>query len=74
MTTWSIKIVEAYKGDLDSTFPPELAQLFYYLESCSGQDRSTSGLRKMLEQKDIVCVFTNVSIALRLYLTIPATN
>lgn len=67
-------LVEAYKGDLDSTFPAELVQFFHYLESSSCHDRRASSLLKMLEEKDIVCVFPNVSIALRLYLTIPATN
>lgn len=68
------RLVETYTNDLEPVFPTEIIQFANFLQSSGCQDTSALGIIKLLHERQLINVFPNLSIALRMYLSIPVTN
>lgn len=68
------KLVKTYKNDLEPAFSAELIQFSNFLQSSACQDTSALGIMQLLHERKLIHVFPNLSIALRIYLSIPVAN
>lgn len=74
----AVKLQKLYSVDIEDTFPVECLHLKGYLETFPETDRkqysSLSLLYKLLLSKKLQSTYPNVCIALKIFLTTPATN
>ncbi|CAN8006679.1 unnamed protein product, partial [Ixodes pacificus] len=68
------KFVKIYKNYLEPAFSAEVIQFSNFLQSSACQDTSALGLKILLHERKLIHVFPNLSIALRIYLSIPVAN
>lgn len=68
------KLVKTYKNDLEPAFSAEIVQFANFLHNSVCQDTSPLGIMKLLHERKLIDVFPNLSIALRMYLSIPVAN
>lgn len=73
MFLWHSRL-KTYKSDLEPALTAEIVQFANFLQSSVCQDTSALGIMKLLHQRKLINVFPNLSIALRMYLSIPVAN
>lgn len=77
LRTQTAKIVEKYSDDLEEELSTECIHLQGYLKQLLDENedvRSASNISAILNSRDLCDIYPNVDIALRMYLSIPATN
>lgn len=66
--------IKFYNVDLDDNLKTEINHFYQYIKTISSDIDNCSAIAKLLYERNLIDVFPNVYIALRLYLTIPLTN
>lgn len=63
-----------YESELDECFPEECVHFKYFIQALKKEENfKISDMLQTIRQKRIVATFPNVDIALKIFLTIPAT-
>ena len=68
------ELQKLYSGDLEADLVEELVQFRMLVGDMQDQGTSAQALLQVLRMRNLLPVFPNVGIALRLYLTLPVTN
>jgi hypothetical protein len=66
--------IQFYHNDLDDNLKTEISHFYYYMKTVSSDIDNCGAIAKLTYERQLIDVFLNVYIALRLYLTIPLTN
>lgn len=66
--------IKFYNVDLDDNLKTEINHFYQYIKTISSDIDNCSAIAKLLYERNLIDVFPNVYIALRLYFTIPLTN
>jgi len=60
--------INFYKNDLDENLKTEISHFYYYIKTVSLDIDNCGAIAKLLYERNLIDVFPNVYIALRLYL------
>lgn len=77
LTELTAKAVATYPDDLEEALNNECIHLQCYLKQLSSKvkdTRSASNISAILYSRELYAIYPNIDIALRIYLSIPATN
>ncbi|KAL4113451.1 hypothetical protein QTP88_017068 [Uroleucon formosanum] len=66
--------IQFYHNDLDDNLKTEISHFYHYIKTVSSDIDNCGAIAKLLYERQLIDIFPNVYIALRLYLTIPLTN
>jgi len=70
----SLNCIQFYHNDLDDNLKTEISHFYHYIKTVSSDIDNCGVIAKLYYERQLIDVFPNVYIALRLYMTIPLTN